>query len=293
MKHHPGSARPALAITAAVCISTVLLASCSQHSSSSSASSSPVRTPVAGVTNWHGTKPTVVLVHGAWADAAGWTPVITELQKDGFVVKAPPNPLRGLTSDAAYISSVLHQINGPVILAGHSYGGAVITDAAAGSSQIKALVYIAAFAPDQGDSLATLNSSAQGKEIPAVPAMPSQYPQNGSTPGTELTIDPAQYPNVFLNNELPVPQEQALAVEQRPLSLTAATEPSGPPAWKTIPSWYMVASADHAISPSLERFMATRAHAHTVEVNGPHLIMLTDPDAVTGLIEQAAVATNQ
>jgi pimeloyl-ACP methyl ester carboxylesterase len=237
-----------------------------------------------------GPKPTVVLVHGAWADASGWTPVIERLEKAGYPVDAPPNPLRGLTSDAAYVASVLKQIKGPVILVGHSYGGAVITNAAVGDPNVKALVYIAAFAPAKGDSLASLNGSKLGSEIPAVPVESTTFPEPGGT-GTELTIDPAKYSDVFLDNELPAAEAGAFAAEQRPLSLDAVTETSGTPAWQTIPSWYMVATRDHAISPNLERFMAARAHAHTVQVSGPHLIMVTNPGPVTSLIEQAATAT--
>ncbi|MGW0998764.1 alpha/beta fold hydrolase [Streptomyces sp. NPDC002523] len=236
-------------------------------------------------------KPTVVLVHGAWADASGWTPVVERLQKDGYTVDAPPNPLRGLDSDAQYINSVLAQIKGPIILVGHSYGGAVITNAVKENPNVKALVYIAAFAPDAGDSLATLNSKQVANPIPPVPALPTTFPKSDGSSGTELTIDPAQYSNVFLDDELPARQAQAFAAEQRPLSLDSVTETSGTPAWKTVPSWYMVAKQDHAIAPDLERFMAARAHAHTVEVNGPHLIMFTDPGPTTRLIEQAAKAT--
>ncbi|RMI28934.1 alpha/beta fold hydrolase [Nocardia stercoris] len=289
MKLPARSKRVAAAAAVLAVASALTLTSCSSSHTPAASSS----TSVPGIADWHGPKPTIVLVHGAWADAAGWTPVVTELQQAGFRVEAPPNPLRGLTSDAAYLSSVLHRINGPVVLVGHSYGGAVISNAATGDSQVKALVYIAAFVPDQGESLASLNSSDQGKKIPAVPANPSPYPQDGTPPGTELTIDPAQYPSVFLDGKLPAEQQQALAVEQRPLSIAAATEPSGAPAWKTIPSWYLVARQDRAIAPDLERFMATRAGAHTVEADGPHLIMATDPDAVTTLIEQAAVATGR
>jgi len=263
-----------------------------------SAQASPAHTGAAkvaaaadAVTRVQGVKPTVVLVHGAWADAAGWTPVVERLQAAGYPVVAPPNPLRGLSTDAAYINSVLRQIKGPIILVGHSYGGAVITNAVMGDSNVKALVYIAAFAPAQGDSLASLNAMPQASQIPPVPAVPSSFPEPDGTTGTELTIDPAKYPTVFLDNRLPRAQEQALAVEQRPLSLASATQPSGVPAWQTIPSWYMVAKQDDAIAPNLERFMAARAHAHTVEVDGPHLIMATDPGAVTALIEKAAGAT--
>ncbi|MFI6728706.1 lipase family alpha/beta hydrolase [Streptomyces atratus] len=233
-------------------------------------------------------KPTVVLVHGAWADAAGWTPVAERLEKDGYTVKAPPNPLRGLTYDADYINSVLKQIKGPIILVGHSYGGAVITNAVKGDPDIKALVYIAAFAPDTGDSLATLNAKPVAHPIPPVPALPSTYPKQDGTEGTELTIAPAQYSHVFLNDEVNKFTADALATEQRPLSVESANQTSGAPAWKSVKSYYMVAKQDHAIAPDLERFMAARAHATTVQVNGPHLIMYTNPAPVTHLIEDAA-----
>jgi pimeloyl-ACP methyl ester carboxylesterase len=239
----------------------------------------------------HTAKPTVVLVHGAWADASGWTRVIERLDKAGYPVAAPPNPLRGLTYDADYIHSALEQIKGPIILVGHSYGGAVITNAAVGDHNVKALVYIAAFAPAKGESLESLNDSALGKTIPALPLETSTFPAPSGGMAVELTIDPAKYPSVFLDNELPRYEEEAMAAEQRPLSLASVTETSGTPAWKTIPSWYMVATHDHAIAPALERFMAARMHAHTVQVAGPHLIMVTNPGPVTSLIEQAAVTT--
>lgn len=248
-------------------------------------------TTTAHATDSTAQKPTIVLVHGAWADASGWTPVIERLEAAGYTVDAPPNPLRGLTSDSQYIASYLKQITGPVILVGHSYGGAVITNAAVGDPNVKGLVYIAAFAPAQGDSLQSLLSMPAAQTIPALPTVAATYPGPDGAEGTELTIDPGQYPSVFLDNELPKPEEAALAAEQRPLSLNSVTEASGTPAWQTIPSWYMVATGDHAIAPALEGFMAARAHAHTVQVAGPHLIMLTNPGAVTSLIEQAATAT--
>jgi pimeloyl-ACP methyl ester carboxylesterase len=277
----------AAAIAAVAAAAPVL--SASAHTATS-ARTTTARTALSA-TAQKGPKPTIVLVHGAWADSAGWTSVIERLEKAGYPVDAPPNPLRGLTYDASYIASVLKQVKGPVILVGHSYGGAVITNAAVGDPNVKALVYIAAFAPAQGDSLASLNGSALGSEIPAVPVTSTTFPQPGGGTGTELTIDPARYGSVFLDNELPAYEADALAAEQRPLSLDAVTEESGIPAWQTIPSWYMVARQDRAISPDLERFMAARAHAHTVQVNGPHLIMVTNPGPVTSLIEQAATAT--
>ena len=236
-------------------------------------------------------KPTIVLVHGAWADASSWTPVIERLQKDGYPVDAPANPLRGLTYDAQYIHSVLMQIKGPIILVGHSYGGAVITNAAVGDPNVKALVYIAAWALGKGQSLASLSALPVADCTPPVPTIVTTYPEPGGGTGEELTIDPAKYSYTFLDNELPAYEAEAMAAEQRPLALAAVTETSGTPAWKTIPSWYMVATRDHAICPNLERFMAAQAHAHTVQVSGPNLIMITNPGPVTSLIEQAADAT--
>ena len=238
-----------------------------------------------------GPKPTIVLVHGAWADASSWGPVIERLQKAGYTVDAPPNPLQGLTYDSAYIASYLKQISGPVILVGHSYGGAVITDAATGDANVKALVYIAGWGPANGETLQSLINSKLAAEIPPLPVIPANYPEPDGSPGVDLTINPADYPSVFLDNLLPAAEEDALAAEQRPLSTDATSEASSTPAWETIPSWYMVANQDRAIAPNLERFMAARMHAHTVDVNGPHLIMLTDPGAVTRLIEEAATAT--
>jgi pimeloyl-ACP methyl ester carboxylesterase len=174
---------------------------------------------------------------------------------------------------------------------GHSYGGAVITNAAVGDPNVKALVYIAAWAPGKGQSLASLSAMPVAQCTPPVPTIATTYPKPGGGTGTELTIDPAKYSNVFLDNQLPTYDAQAFAAEQRPLSLDAVTETSGPPAWKTIPSWYMVATRDHAICPNLERFMAVQAHAHCVQVGGPHLVMFTNPGPVTSLIERAAEAT--
>lgn len=236
-------------------------------------------------------KPTIVLVHGAWADASGWTPVIERLEEAGYTVDAPPNPLRSLSYDSTYIRSVLKQIKGPIVLVGHSYGGAVITNAALGDHNVKALVYIAAWALGKGQSLASLSATKTAACTAPVPTIATTYPVQGGGTDTELTINPAKYSYTFLDNELPKYEAQAMAAEQRPLSLAAVTAKSGTPAWKTIPSWYMVATRDHAICPNLERSMAAQAHAHTVQVSGPHLIMVTNPGAVTSLIEEAAKAT--
>jgi len=275
-------------VTAAAAVAAV---SATALTVSASAQTAARATPSTALTAAAGPKPTVVLVHGAWADASSWTPVIERLQRAGYTVDAPPNPLQGLAYDSKYIASYLKQIKGPVILVGHSYGGAVITDAATGDVNVKALVYIAGWAPAKGETLASLIGSKLGEEIPALPVTETPYPEQGGGGGKDLTINPADYPRVFVDNELPAAEADALAAEQRPLSLNALTEASSTPAWLTIPSWYMVANQDRAIAPNLERFMAARMHAHTVDVNGPHLLMLVHPGAVTRLIERAAIAT--
>jgi len=286
MKYIP---QVAMLVTAAATVAAVSAAALTPSASAhATAPAAHVAAQTAAVT---GHKPTIVLVHGAWADASSWGPVIERLQKAGYTVDAPPNPLQGLSYDSAYIASYLKQISGPVILVGHSYGGAVITDAAAGDANVKALVYIAGWAPANGETLQSLINSKLAAQIPPLPVTTATYPEPDGSPGVDVTINPADYPSVFLDNQLPADEEDALAAEQRPLSTDALSEASSTPAWETIPSWYMVANQDRAIAPNLERFMAARMRAHTVDVNGPHLIMLTDPSAVTSLIEQAATAT--
>ena len=286
MKRIPRVAGLITAATAAAAVSAaVLVPSASAHPAA------PAARGAALTAARTGPKPTIVLVHGAWADASSWTPVIERLQKAGYQVDAPPNPLQGLSYDSAYIASYLKTIKGPVILVGHSYGGAVITDAAVGDVNVKALVYIAGWAPAKGESLLSLINSKLGEEIPPLTLTSANYPLLGGGTAEQFTINPADYRKEFTDNELPANEAAALAAEQRPLSLNALSQDSGTPAWKTIPSWYMVADRDRAIAPNLERFMAARMHAHTVDVNGPHLLMLTNPGAVTSLIEQAATAT--
>ncbi|MET8954253.1 alpha/beta fold hydrolase [Streptomyces sp. NPDC004393] len=240
-------------------------------------------------------KPTVVLVHGAWADSAGWSGVVKQLQADGYTVTAPATPLRGLKSDAAYLADYLKTIHGPIILVGHSYGGAVITDAATGNPDVKALVYVAAFAPDKGESAVAISAKFPGSHLSDDPAAPVPtalnavpFTQPDGTTGVDLYLKPDKYRDVFVSNRLSKARAAELAATQRPITAQALGEPSGTPAWKTIPSWYLVARADHAIPPAAERFMASRAHAHTIEVNAPHAVQLTDPGAVTHLVEQAA-----
>ncbi|MFB7293885.1 alpha/beta fold hydrolase [Actinacidiphila glaucinigra] len=244
-------------------------------------------------------KPTVVLVHGAWADSAGWTGVAKRLQADGYPVTAPATPLRGLGSDAAYLADYLKTVNGPVVLVGHSYGGAVITNAATGNPNVKALVYIAAFAPDKGESIADLVGKYPGSHLSDDPAAPVPtalnavpFTQTDGSTGVDLYIKPDKFRDVFMSNRVSTSKAAALAATQRPVTAQAVGEPSvTTPAWKAIPSWYLVARADQTIPAAAERFMAERAHAHTVETEGPHAVHVTDPQVVTRLIEKAATTT--
>jgi pimeloyl-ACP methyl ester carboxylesterase len=251
---------------------------------SSEAAGSPA-TPATGT--WSAAKPTVVLVHGAFADSSSWDGVIARLEHDGYPVVAAANPLRDLAGDSAYVSSVLDSIPGPVILVGHSYGGAVITDAAAGHANVKALVYIAAFAPDQGESALQITGEYPGSLLPASLVVRT-FPGGGQ----DAYIDQAQFQKVFAA-DVPASQTALMAAEQRPVAVSALAGPSGPPAWKTIPSWYLVAGADQAIPPAAEQAMAQRAGSRTVTVPGAsHAVAVSHPDIVTILVEAAARATS-
>jgi pimeloyl-ACP methyl ester carboxylesterase len=237
-----------------------------------------------------GPKPSIVLVHGAWADSGSWDGVTQRLQADGYTVYAPPNPLQGLPYDAAYLADFLHSISGPIVLVGHSYGGAVITNAATGDSQVKALVYVDAFAPAQGQTLAQLLAAYPGSC--AVPANLNVVPFPGAPSGVgDAYIKQSVYPSCMAN-DLPAPDAQALAATQRPIATIALTQPTGVPAWQTIPSWAVVGTADHAIPPALQLAMAHAAHAHITEVDASHLSMISNPGTVTNVIMQAARATS-
>lgn len=230
-------------------------------------------------------KPTVVLVHGAWADSSSWSKVVRRLQTQGYTVDVPPNPLRGLASDSAYVASFLNTISGPVVLVGHSYGGAVITNAATSTPNVKALVYVNAFAPDQGETILQLVIAQPGSALAGNAGdVFNIVPFAG---GADLYIKQSVFPDAFAN-DLPAKKAAVLAATQRPLAASASSEPSGPPAWKTIPSWYLVGTADHVLPPAEQKFMATRMHAHTVEVDASHLSMISQPEQVTKLIVDAA-----
>jgi pimeloyl-ACP methyl ester carboxylesterase len=232
-------------------------------------------------------KPTIVIVHGGWADSSGWSGEISRLTKAGYPVLAPANPLRGLTSDSDYVRSVLQTISGPIVLVGHSYGGAVISNAARGVPNVKALVFIAAFAPDTGETIQELVTKNPGTMITPATLDTRQYPLPGGGEGTDLYIKQSAFHDAFAG-DLPLKTSNLMWAEQRPFSLAAFTEPSGEPAWKTIPSWYLVSTDDHAIPPATERFMARRAHAHVERVNASHVSYISHPKVTTDLILKAA-----
>jgi pimeloyl-ACP methyl ester carboxylesterase len=237
-----------------------------------------------------GPKPTIVLVHGAWANSASWDGVIQRLQADGYTVDAPPNPLQGLAYDPAWLADFLHSISGPIVLVGHSYGGAVITNAAAGDKQVKALVYVDAFAPAQGETIAQLLAAYPG--TCAEPSNLNVVPFPGAPAGVgDAYIKQSVFASCMANG-LPASQAQVSAATQSPLATIALTQQSGVPAWKTIPSWAVVGTADHALPLALDLFMAHRAHAHITEVHAPHLSMISDPGTVTNVILQAVRATS-
>lgn len=231
--------------------------------------------------------PTVVLVHGAFADASGWAGVITELQSDGISVLAPPNPLRGIAGDAAYIAERVRQIEGPVLLVGHSYGGAVITVAGAAADNVVGLVYVAASIPDEGESLADVNNRFPPSRAPEI-LRPNTFPVEGSTDGAvELTIAPEAYPGAFAPSLSPA-AAAAAAVSQRPVAASAVLEDkASAAAWRTLPSWAIIAGADEVIHPDAERFMAERAGARTIEILGSHTVMMSDPVGVADHIRAA------
>jgi pimeloyl-ACP methyl ester carboxylesterase len=231
--------------------------------------------------------PTIVLVHGAFADASSWNGVIERLQQQGYTVIAPANPLRGVAADSAYAASLLDQIDGPILLGGHSYGGAVITNAATGNQSVKALVYVAAFAPDTGESVATLLRRFPGSTVEANTAAPILL-ADGSR---DLYFQPDRFREQYAA-DLPETETKLLALTQRPMAERAMTEVSNVAAWKAIPSWFIFGTRDNSIPANLLAFMAERAGSKkTVTIEGAsHAVMMSHADAVVELVEQAAAA---
>jgi pimeloyl-ACP methyl ester carboxylesterase len=235
---------------------------------------------------------TVVLVHGAFADASSWTGVVERLQAAGMRVMAPANPLRGISVDSAYIASFLNQVSGPVLAVGHSYGGAVISNAATAASNVVGLVFVAAFAPEEGERLMDVEGGSKDSVLNTA-LVPHQYPiGDGTETAVEFAIDPAKFHDAFAA-DLPPEQTAVMAATQRPVAELAFSEPSGPPAWKSSPAWAVVATGDKAAGTDVVRSMAERAGATITEAEGSHVIMVSQPGAVAEVIMTAAAAVGR
>ena len=234
-------------------------------------------------------KPTIVLVHGGYADSSCWNATIGELQCKGYTTVCGSNPLRGIPTDAPYIGSLLDSISGPVVLVAHSMGGTVITNAAAGKSNVKALVYIAAFVPDVGETQGELITKFPGSEVEPV-SVPVPYTKADGTTGTDLYL--SKDGKASFAAELPTSDFRVLQARQRPFDADSFVYPTTAAAWRTIPSWGLVAGRDKAIPPACERWMYHRANARkVVEVpNSSHVVMISHPKAVADLIVDAAEA---
>ncbi|WP_030454861.1 alpha/beta fold hydrolase [Herbidospora cretacea] len=233
----------------------------------------------------HQAKPTVILVHGAFADASSWTKVVARLQTAGYPVIAPANPLRDLKGDSDYVSSVISTVPGPVILVGHSYGGSVISAAATGHANVKALVYVAGYAPEAGESALDLTAKFPGSALPTS-LLTRDYPG-----GTDVYVDPAKF-RAAVAADLPARDTALAAATQRPVSYAALDAKATTAAWQKIPSWYLVSGADQAIPAAAQKFMAKRAGAHTTEIKGAsHLVMVSHPEAAADLVAAADRAT--
>jgi pimeloyl-ACP methyl ester carboxylesterase len=252
------------------------------ESSSSAVASAPAAPPANGV------KPTVVLVHGAWADTSSWDGEVSALRKQGYDARAIANPLENLTTDAEYVKSFLATVNGPIVLIGHSYGGSVITNAAEGNPNVKALVYVDAAAPDVGETNGSLSGSDSALKQRPESELFDKVPYSGAPAGA---VDLYLKKDVFLQNfgnDLPADVATQLWATQRSASTSAFETPSKFAAWRTIPSWYFISSGDQIITPTSEKAMAERARSHvTIFDGGSHLTLISHPDAVTAVIQQA------
>jgi pimeloyl-ACP methyl ester carboxylesterase len=234
--------------------------------------------------------PTIVFVHGAWADATGFGGSIRAVRDRGFAAIGFANPLRHLTGDAAYLATLLRTISGPIVLVGHSYGGAVMSNAAAGNEQVGALVFVAGWMPDEGESIQQL-LEAEVFADSLVPAAlrPVPFTNPDGSEGVDLYLDRDLFPEAFAAD---VDRETAalMAATQRPWSGAGAATPSGPPGWRSIPSWYLLGTDDRAIPPAGQRFMAERGNAQIKEVTAAHASMVSQPEAVTDVILEAVAA---
>ncbi|GAA1771362.1 alpha/beta hydrolase [Nocardioides hankookensis] len=229
-------------------------------------------------------QPTVVLVHGAFADASSFAALVPELLADGLAVRVPAVPNRSLAGDAEYIASVVSHIEGPVLLVGHSYGGAVITVAGT-ADNVVGLVYLAGYALDEGESLGELQGGFPDSPL-AEALVYTPFPQPGGEDGTDVSVDIERFPEIFAADVDP-DLAKVLAVSQRPLAGAAFGEPASAAAWKTKPAWGIVSSSDHTINPDVERFGYQRANMTTVEIDSSHLVMLAHPKEVADVIRTA------
>ena len=234
-------------------------------------------------------RPTVVLVHGAFADGSSWNGVIERLQAEGIRVTAPALPLRGISIDSAYVASFLDQTPGPVIAVGHSYGGAVITNAATNADNVVGLVFVSGFAPDEGETLGEVAAGSKDSVL-STAQVPLRYPTGeGEETAVEFAVDPEKFHDAFAA-DLPEEQAAVMAATQRPVSESAFSEPNGEPAWKKLPSWAVVARGDKAAGADIVRSMAERAGATITEFEGSHVIMVSQPQAVADVILTAVAA---
>ena len=236
------------------------------------------------------TAPTIVLVHGAWADATGFDAEIRALRDGGYSVVGFGNPLRDLAGDSAYLAEFLRTLSGPIVLVGHSYGGNVISMAAIGNEQVKALVYLNGWMCDEGESQQQLLEQFEGSLVgPSIRPVPFTNPDGSE--GTDLYLAQEAFHEAFAADVDPE-TAAVMAVAQRPYAVAAfAATPSAPPAWKTLPCWYLLGTEDKAIPPELQRFMAERANATIVEVPASHVSFVSQPEAATQLILEAVEAT--
>jgi pimeloyl-ACP methyl ester carboxylesterase len=229
-------------------------------------------------------KPTVVLVHGAFGDASSWRPVFDLLDREEYTVLAPPNPLRGVANDAAYIGALIDQLDGPVVLVGHSYSGSVITVAGA-SDKVAGLVYVAGLVPDEGESVTDLQS-----RFPSLAMGPILQQRVLPDGGVEVSVDPERFHDVFAA-DVPDADAAFLAHAQRPISATAFEDPAFAAAWRMKPSWAVFGTADLPVAPELHRFQYGRAGSTVTEVDGAsHFLMLSRPDIVAGVVREAVMA---
>jgi pimeloyl-ACP methyl ester carboxylesterase len=244
----------------------------------------------------NGSQPTIVLVHGAWADATGFDRVIRALHERGFTAIGAANPLRHLTDDAAYVADFLRSISGPIVLVGHSYGGAVITNAATGNEQVKALVFLNGWMPDEGESVQQLFESSEGSLLPPF-IRPVPFKNPDGSDGVDLYIGAEGFHEGFAGDVDPE-TAAVMAAAQRPWGGAAGATPSGPPAWRSIPSWYLLGTEDKAIPPATQRFMAERANSRIEEVAASHVSYVSQPEVATRMIltaieETTGVATQR